>query len=1023
MSRSTLPFPPILLRASAGTGKTYALTNRFISLIAQGELPEKILATTFTRKAAAEIQERLFSRIANAAIDPDEAQQLSTAIDADSFSQADARSLLKRLIQEQHRLRICTLDSFCIEAALNFSFELGLPPGWKIVDQQEESQLIEAALMRLNSRDSQSDLLNLYRMLARGELRRDVHRSLENIVRDLHELYRESSPEAWQPEFPKKFLTATEIQKVSMGLLTLEAPLTGAKKPNKNFESALERLKKFVTDNNWHELLDNQFVKNILSNNGTYYKQQIPESYRPVVEPLAEHAIAVLLQLSEQQTRATHELLSRYERESEILRRRFQQLTFSDVKFYLRQAALLSDLSEFYFRLDSRIAHLLLDEFQDTSMAEWMVLEPMVDEILSKSGHENSFFCVGDVKQAIYGWRGGVAEIFNSLETSWPQLELQSQELSRRSAPEIIETVNKIFENLSSNTALKDFPNVVSDWAKKFKSHSTVKTEQSGYVQLQAVDISEDRQACLREAAKLVSQIQQQTPSASIGVLVRTNDAVSAVISELAGPAFNIVASEEGGNPLTDSAAVRLMLSLLKIAEHPGDTIARFHLVNSPLNASLNLKPIQDQEFYSQLGLKLRKEISLKGLGLFLHETAKPVAEQIGSRDQRRLSQLVELGFEWDRKDNSRLRDFIRRVQREKREDPFSAPVRVMTIHQAKGLEFDAVVLPELGQVLQKAYDLAVFTERPNRLSPPSRVIRNVGAVLRDYVPQINEMYQQHVSEAVNEALSLLYVALTRSRTALYLLVPENTKQESATFAGVLRSALSTNPIESNLLYQLGNSAWNISGKQPPSAISRKKSSGKISIPKKVRRLPYHRPSELEGSGQRKAAAFLRSSLDQKSQEHGIKVHAALSKIDWAEDLSLIKELTTDTGITKYLLRAFEHSEISQIFKTARYADWNLTELKVLTEHSFLLRDQQRILRGTFDRLVVGCRDGQPVFAEIIDFKTDRIASDADLEERLKFYRPQLEAYHSAAQKILNLEPSQVKTSCAFLNTGQLIKL
>src|SRR5690606_24104495 len=91
-------FLPILIRASAGTGKTYRLTNRLIALLAAGEKVERVLATTFTKKAAAEILERLLLRVAQASLSKVAAGELGVAITMPNFTQQDAVVLLQRIV-------------------------------------------------------------------------------------------------------------------------------------------------------------------------------------------------------------------------------------------------------------------------------------------------------------------------------------------------------------------------------------------------------------------------------------------------------------------------------------------------------------------------------------------------------------------------------------------------------------------------------------------------------------------------------------------------------------------------------------------------------------------------------------------------------------------------------------------------------------------------------------------------------------------------------------------------------------
>src|SRR5206468_3239379 len=130
------------------------------------------------------------------------------------------------------------------------------------------------------------------------------------------------------------------------------------------------------------------------------------------------HARSAILRGLADQTRATWNLLDRFDRELWSLKRATGKLRFGDVTLSLADALQGQSLraDAFGFRLDGAVEHLLLDEFQDTSLAQWRVLRPIARGIIQEATEtKRSFFCVGDVKQAIYGWRGGLPEIFHTL--------------------------------------------------------------------------------------------------------------------------------------------------------------------------------------------------------------------------------------------------------------------------------------------------------------------------------------------------------------------------------------------------------------------------------------------------------------------------------------------------------------------------------------------------------------------------------------------------------------------------------
>src|SRR5690606_23716144 len=188
-----------------------------------------------------------------------------------------------------------------------------------------------------------------------------------------------------------------------------------------------------------------------------------------------------------------------------------------------------------------------------------------------------------------------------------------------------------------------------------------------------------------------------QMPGRSIGVLTRTNRSVAWLIHLLRRAGVDV--SQEGGNPLTDSSAVELVLSALMMAEHPGDRRWWFHVAHSPLADWLQTGP--DDETY-QAAARVRRLSEDVGVAGAVEQIADRIAPHCDRGDVIRLRQLVTLAQTYEINRQPRLGDFVALVQAKRVERPQPAAVRVMTVHQAKGLEFDVVVLPELDGTLTR---------------------------------------------------------------------------------------------------------------------------------------------------------------------------------------------------------------------------------------------------------------------------------------------------------------------------------
>ena len=153
----------------------------------------------------------------------------------------------------------------------------------------------------------------------------------------------------------------------------------------------------------------------------------------------------------------------------------------------LADATLGTNAARLAHRLNASVDHLLLDEFQDTSPLQWQVISPLAREITGGNAQDRSFFCVGDRKQAIYGWRGGVAEILEELESELDGLTGKGQDLSEsfRSTPEVILTINEVFGNRTRHDNLDQITDAVAGWT--FAPHEAHHTKRVGYACLKTL--------------------------------------------------------------------------------------------------------------------------------------------------------------------------------------------------------------------------------------------------------------------------------------------------------------------------------------------------------------------------------------------------------------------------------------------------------------------------------------------------------------------------------------------------------
>jgi ATP-dependent exoDNAse (exonuclease V) beta subunit len=1076
--------PNLVIRASAGTGKTFQLSNRFLGLVAASEPLESILAVTFTRKGAGEILDRVLLRLAQAASDPAEAAALGRFLEIPSLDQQRCQALLQTMLRGLHRLRTGTLDSFFIQVARAFSLDLGQPHGWQIADEILDGRLRAEAIRTVLREESTGDVVRLMNLLTKGEAARSISQQISSLVEALYSVYQESPPEAWRSIPRRKLLAAEQLQAAIDALGGVALP------DDKRFAKARQQDLAGIEQGDWGALLAKGLGAKVAQGEDSYYKKTIPEDLRAAYRPLVEHATAFLLQQIANQTEATYDLLQRFDAVYRRLKLAQRAMRFEDVTRLLGDAALEGRMEQIEYRLDGRLAHLLLDEFQDTSPVQWRVLRLFARRIFA--GGRGSFFCVGDVKQAIFGWRGGVAEIFDTLQTDLPSLARQALSMSFRSSPVVIDTVNRVFEGLRGNAALRNYAPAAEAWAGRFEPHTTKHAGMPGYCRLLAARRAAegDKQAVETQlfAAAEIARIAGQARGRTVGVLVRTNQAVARMIFALGQE--GIEASEEGGNPLCDAPAVQLLLSALRLADHPGDTAARFHVARSPLAAALGLTDHEDAAAAAGAALRIRRRLMDDGYGRTMDALAKIVAPSCDPRGAARLLQLVELAFGYDPLATARPGDFVSLVEQRRVEAPSSSPVRVMTFHQSKGLQFDVVVLPELD------YGLAgqppqLVVGRPEPTAPLTRVCRYVARDERMVLPgALADLFEAHGRQRVEESLCVLYVAMTRAVHALEMVVaPARTQEKNmpGTAAGLLRAALAAGAAaaEGEVLYEQGDPHWHHGVAQASSPCPA--DTGKMPAPLvaplddlrlapaaegRRRGLEVVSPSQLEGGARVKLAGLLR--LDSSAAlDRGTLVHACFEQVGWLDDgppeesalRRAVSGLAPDgldpADLIAQFQSALKRPAIADLLTLARYQspiafsgrrlEANRTRhaprdadphapreadphaereeyasghaglrLEVQREWPFLVREGGQILSGQIDRLVLWYDGDRPWAADVIDFKTDRLAADnpAALADRVEHYRPQLEAYRRALARLYRLPADRVSARLVFVELG-----
>lgn len=1037
MTKSAAPANRVLIRASAGTGKTFRLSNHYLSQLLRGASPETILATTFTRKAAGEIQERLFERLLEAATSLEKANELAGFLGL-SLTSDQAAEQLHLLARNMHRVRVSTLDAFYAKLATAYSLEFGLPSDWHVLDEVDVLPLKLRALDDTLKGAETQDTVALLHLLDKGESKRRVIGQMLDAVNSFHNVFVDAGRryEPWD-QIPEPQFASDEA--LAEAIIALQAE--GQAFPHKMGAKAIQTVVGSLVAEQWKDVINSTMVKYAIDGTCKYQRKPFSDALTAALKTVGNHAAQHLLVELRAQNRATFELLHRFDLAYQDRKGESRGLTFTDVTRYLADSISSMKHADVGFRLDGEIDHLLLDEFQDTSLPQWGILEPIAEQTLK---HTNgSVFCVGDTKQAIYRWRGGVAAIFDRVEDQLG-IKPETMDCSYRSAKVIIDVVNELFGDLPRYGDFAEPDRLAAEtWHSQFKSHKAAPVH-AGYAEVRVTPKSETRSTFgsdLRKwAAEFVRDLHHDHPGRTIGVLTRKNEVASEIVAHLRGLGVN--ASDEGREKLTDSAAVQLLLSLITLADTPHDKAARFHVATSPLTLPAELSSHLDDVSAAALSTRLRSCFMDEGFGVTVHRWASYLVDECGPRDIARLRQLVALADCYDRTSSPTASEFLRLVRENKANDPLPELVRVMTVHQSKGLEFDIVVLTELDDPCYNLSRTGFAAARPKPHEPPDRIMRyRAKEEVALFPREVQEVFREAATAEMTEALCRFYVAATRAQSSLYFLVAPSGKSrssESTRFSDLVRVFLCDNSpfVEGEVAATFGDPDWD--GQAVEQTAPREPHEATIALRSDAReRLQPVTPSSLaHGAGLSREWTFEGTS-DGSAAARGTLVHAWLEQIEWLDTSTSLSVDRQDMIAHRLDIAPSLVQSACDLLETFMGTDTARTVLSkqlyeettgqrvhsVLCELPFTYKMEGSRVTGTVDRLVLFEVDGQIAGGEIIDWKTDWVRDDSHLAEKVNHYRPQLAAYAQAIAELFSLDVESLSTRLVFLACGRDVQI
>jgi ATP-dependent helicase/nuclease subunit A len=825
------PSRNVVLEASAGTGKTRVLVTRYLNLLRAGVDPENILAITFTRKAAAEMRERIVSEL----------RAMATRSAADA---ARWRVLRDRLGD----IGICTIDAFCLALLREFPLEADLDPGFQVADDTEVARLgdeaLDAALRagrRLASRDEEVALL----LAGMGERR--VRAGLAALL---------GRRTVAAPSI-RRFLAGAPAVAPAAAFAQQAARLAGL------LDSAAGNVRSFLADGPVHHpsyaLLEADLLalaafgaraggrgdagferaRSVMDRVAAYFLTRegkprkrpapgyrrddcaSPAAWKRHAEVVARVAPYVAETLDAWQRDLNRAMARGVDRLFRIARQRYRSAleTQASVDFteaLSRTLALLRRMDEFSqsrYRLEARYHHVLVDEFQDTSRAQWTLVSRLVESwgegmgLAHDAPLQPSVFVVGDRKQSIYAFRDAEVRLLRRARRYIRGLRpagdvRRSIARSFRSAPALLAFANDLFGEIEKAPPRADA--FVYSAADRFPVRLATAVPPAGHALGVAAgptpaDVAASVAAEIDRVlgVQLVRDRQTGVPRparpADVAILFRSRESHREF--EAALEVRGIPAYVYKGLGFFDADEVKDLVALLRVLAEPTSELRVAAFLRS------RFVRLSDQ------GLRaLAPSLSRALLG-----RATPTAS-LGDEDLRVLARLREALPGWldlvdrvppaelldrvlgegayayelrgareaqARENVKKVRALLRRIQNRgyatlpriaAHLDRLSAgdesnavidaadAVNLMTVHAAKGLEFPIVFLVNLGRGTGSRVDPVLVLSDPRR---PEPLVSVAGGL-----PEADELLRERDLE---ETKRLLYVAVTRARERLYL--------------------------------------------------------------------------------------------------------------------------------------------------------------------------------------------------------------------------------------------------------------
>ncbi len=746
------------LKASAGSGKTFALSVRFLALLFKGANPSEILTLTFTKKATAEMKERILDYLKilqqeNLENEKEKSQNILKELEEKYHLNPDlVRNSTPKIYQRflNAEIRISTIDAFFQSILRKFCWFVGLSANFEVNEDTKvhQQQLNEGFLSTLNNKQLEELSVFIAQCLSYDSYTSD---SILERLRFLKNKLYLFDPNKKEPAFDEK------------GFLE---KLRSLNEQIQSIETASDRAKTAIKCDSFRGFLNSSLTWLEKKSEYIYFKKLKDEI--PTLESECEEIENDLKRYYEAKETAIFKKFPKFIQLYDNATSKIQALDFDAIKDKVH--VLLNGYEEmpaefFYFRLDSKIAHILIDEFQDTSLNDYKILAPFIDEIKAGIGQakwHRSVFFVGDVKQSIYAFRGSFSSLFESVSKDFYHDNLQ---FNHRSAPLIINYVNTIFKKAYQNS-----PTAYLE--QKYPKTSQNKHATDGYVKVSLV--ADERELLLEQILQEAQNLlEHRIDPKDITILCATNDDALEIKNYLQEYLSEICPSTESSARLSQFVESKIIKNALRyaLAEEPYKPFYK--------HSVLKLAGYLHDDAIALAGFNPKKE-SVAGFVWKVMELFELYGEPAQS--------CLELAVGCED-----ANEFLEKLEAREIASFNAKGAQIMTIHKSKGMQFPYVIVCErLGKPNSSHSNQLLEEYNGAELLRLYYRMKNREVVDKDYARALDKEEAAKDHEETN----VYYVAFTRAELGLIVVAKDKKESKKESKNKKMHEQLDLAPLE-----------------------------------------------------------------------------------------------------------------------------------------------------------------------------------------------------------------------------------